>query len=177
MKSVFLITLLFVLALLIGCKYTEPETYLIPNGYKGKVNIIFNQKNGEKPVYESGRRIYKIPLNGILLTQFNDEHGLVNHKYFYVDSIGNKKPLEIFEYSYNKDGTIKWLIADSTLIGIFGDGTAGVYGNSKFKFQEFVVCNYANLDVYNNESANNKFLRKLQSILNSDFQPDTLILK
>ena len=72
---------------LTGCyNHPEPETYLIPKGFTGRVNVIFNQKNGAAIKYENGRRIYEIPSNGILLTQIKDEYGIINHQYYYVDS-------------------------------------------------------------------------------------------
>jgi len=51
----------------------ERETYLIPEGYKGTVLVIFNQPDGEKPEYENSRRIYRIPATGVLFTQLKDE--------------------------------------------------------------------------------------------------------
>ena len=122
------------------------ETYFIPKGFKGRVNLIFNQIKGEPPKYENGRRIYQIPANGILLTQFKDEYGIVDHQYYYIDGSGNKNPLQIFKYEYNKDGTTKWVIKDKYETGIFLDGTTGEYGKSNIKYQEFIVSDYAILD-------------------------------
>ncbi|MDP4255061.1 MAG: hypothetical protein Q8938_13715, partial [Bacteroidota bacterium] len=48
---------------------SEPETYLIPKGFQGRATIIFNQKLGVPSKYENGRRVYEMPLNGILLSQ------------------------------------------------------------------------------------------------------------
>jgi hypothetical protein len=166
-----LITIYFsAIVTILSCNYPEPESYLIPYKYVGKVNVIFNQKLGNPPLYENGRRLYKIPSNGILLTGFKDEEGFVDHKYYYVDTNGNKKPLKIFRYDYNKDGTVKWIINDSNEIGIFGDGTNGVYGNSKYRYQEFKVSSFRFLDSIND----NVFFKKVQFYLNDNFSPDTI---
>ena len=154
-----------------GCKHPEAETYLIPDGFKGTINIIFNQSKGNLPRYENGRRIYEIPANGILLTQFKDEYGIVDHKYFYVARNGNRIPLKIFKYEYNKDGTIKWLITNRHEVGIFFDGTTGTYGNRDAKYQEFRVADYFGLDSI--ESPNN-FMKRVGKALEIDFRPDTL---
>ena len=88
-----------------SCQRAEPETYLIPSEFKGKVQIIFNQnaipvkyKNeygrdtiytpqlGNPIKYESGRRVYEIPSNGILLTQFKNNDGFIDRKYFLIYS-------------------------------------------------------------------------------------------
>jgi hypothetical protein len=151
-----------------SCKVAEPETYLIPNGFTGVVNVIFNQVNGENILYENGRRIYKIPANGILLTKFETQEGMYNHKYYYYDSKRNKKtPLPIFNFDYNKDGTVKWLVKDSSEVGIFNDGTNGVYGGNMFRFQAFDVSDMKSLDGI--ESTQNNFLKKVKLILNADF--------
>src|ERR1022692_1020863 len=79
-----------------SCQTTESEDYLIPNGFSGRVTIIFNQKDGIPVKYGGGKRIYEIPASGILLTEFNDEYGWVNRHYYYMDSTGKKTSLEIF---------------------------------------------------------------------------------
>ncbi|HYM92580.1 MAG TPA: hypothetical protein VET23_00435 [Chitinophagaceae bacterium] len=146
-----LINLIFVMQLLSSCHQNpEPETYLIPQGFTGRVNVIFNRKDGAPPKYEDGRRIYEIPSNGILLTQFKDEYGFVDHRYYYVDSNGKRTILKIYQHDYNKDGTVKWKVKDPNEIGIFSDGTTGQYGNTgepkSVKWQEFFVSSYKGLD-------------------------------
>jgi hypothetical protein len=114
----FIVTLGF-----ISCRNPEPADFLIPKGYSGRVAVVFEQKNGEKTKYLDGRRIYEIPNGGILLTEFEAEDGFVDYRYFLVDGSGNKTMLPIYEYDYNKDGTVKYLVQDQEKIGIFGHGT------------------------------------------------------
>lgn len=146
----------------------EPEDYLIPKDFTGRVNIVFNQKNGIPAKYENGRRVYEIPDDGILLTQFKDEYGLVNRKYYYIDSSGKKTALEIYQYEYNKDGTTKWMIKNKNETGVFLDGTTGQYGNDgdsrTVKYQEFVVSNYSELDSFFTEEYKRKFDDKIEKI-------------
>lgn len=122
------------------------ETYLIPQGFKGRVNIVFNREDGVPPKYENGRRVYQIPANGILLTQFKDEYGFVDRLYYYVDSNGKRTPLPVYKQESNPDGTVKWIVTDSNEVGIFLDGTTGQYNNSSntksVKWQEFAVYSY-----------------------------------
>lgn len=145
------------LLVLSSCSQTaEPETYLIPQGFTGRVNIIFKRKDGAPPKYENNRRVYEIPPNGILLTQFKDEYGLVDHQYYYVDSNGKKTPLKIFNDSMpnvNRDVT-----------GIFLDGTTGQYGNlpNAVWWQEFVVSNYKSLDNFFTPEYKKQFEDKLK---------------
>jgi hypothetical protein len=160
-----------------GCKHPEAENYYIPEGFKGRVNIIFDQSKGESSIYENGRRVYQVPTNGILLTQFKDEYGIVDHQYYYVDGRGYKKPLPIFRYEYNKDGTTKWIIKDKYETGIFLDGTTGGYGSSNIKYQEFIVSNYATLDSFYLPKYKYGFTRQLQEVLQDDINVDTLTAK
>lgn len=133
-----LVLIFSLLQFVTACKQPEPETYLIPYGFKGKVNVIFNQSGGAAVKHENGRRVYEIPLNGILLTQFKDEEGIVNHEYYYADAAGKRTPLEIFSDKH-KDK------AAAEVTGVFRDGTIGVYGNStdpkSLSYQEFYVTN------------------------------------
>ena len=176
-KKLFYIMIIFTLVFLFGCNNPTPETYLIPSKFEGKVDIIFNQTNGSKPVHENGRRVYNIPTDGILLTQFKNEEGFINHAYYYVDSLGNRTPLEIFRYDHNKDGTVRWIIKDSSVVGVFNDGTVGSLGNSKYVFQEFVVCNFNEYNNINNKLNYDKVDKHLRQLLPDAFKVDTLIIK
>jgi hypothetical protein len=124
----------------------EPETYLIPQGFTGRVNILFNREDGVPRKYEDGRRVYQIPANGILLTQFRDEYGFVDRRYYYFDSSGKRTQLHIYKHDYYADGRVKWIVSDSNEIGIFLDGTTGQYSNSRntqfVKWQEFAVYSF-----------------------------------
>jgi hypothetical protein len=174
MKTLNLLWIIIIIEGAFGCKHPEPETYLIPDGFKGRVNVIFNQSKGTPPKYENGRRIYQVPTDGILLSQFKDEYGLIDHQYFYSNQNGSKMPLRIFQYEHNKDGTIKWIISDTSAVGIFLDGTTGSYGNENIKYQEFIVASYSNLNNFFRPIYQDDFEKKVQQILKTAFVPDTL---
>lgn len=85
-KTIFIIILSLIL---IGCsEYAEPETFLIPNDFKGVIVIVFNQEKGEDKEYENKRRIYRIPENGVLYTQFSPVKGILNEKFYYINKQG-----------------------------------------------------------------------------------------
>jgi hypothetical protein len=154
-----------------GCyNNPEPETYLIPKGFRGRVSIIFNQKDGAPIRYENGRRIYEIPSNGILLTQFKDEYGIINHEYYYVDSFGSRYGLPIYQDEHKNDGTITPVVKNMNEIGIFLDGTTGVYGNTddirSVKWQEFIVTNYTS---YNRLEPLDSFENRVKKIINYEY--------
>ena len=161
-----MLTLIWIFSLLqfmTACRQQpEPETYLIPTGFKGKVNIIFNQFNGAAVKYESGRRVYEIPNNGILLTQFEDEDGLINHQYYYIDSTGNRQTLKI---------DLEDNISNPSEVGIFRDGTLGVYGNSdnpkSLSYQEFYVTDTKDFESYFTQGYQQKFQEKIKELISA----------
>lgn len=82
---------LFLLLTIISCAQKAEHTIrLIPEGYKGAVLIIFSQKNGEPKEYEGKKRVYRIPENGVLRTQFEPNYGVQNHQFFYVNSSNSR---------------------------------------------------------------------------------------
>ena len=141
----------------------EPETYLLPKGFTGRVNIILNQKEGSPIKYEDKRRVYEIPADGILLTQFTINDGFIDRKYYYVDSVGNRTNVPIYKYVHNDDGTIKWQIKDSNEVGVFLDGTSGQYGNppNAVWWQMFMVSSYNNYDSFFTKQSKKEFEEKL----------------
>jgi len=92
MKIFYLLTLSFI----IGCaqKKADDTITLIPKGYTGPFVIILNQKNGEQKVYEDGKRLYKIPENGVLITKFEAEFGVQTNRYYYVDNSGIREEIK-----------------------------------------------------------------------------------
>ncbi len=85
----------------------EPETFLIPKHYKGEVRIIFNQNCGEKIEYEDKNRIYHIPNDGILLTQFEDEQGFINQKFYIVENGIRKEVPQLMVQDFNEEWTLE----------------------------------------------------------------------
>lgn len=76
-----------IMLILNSCQTAERDSFIIPEGYKGDVTIIFNQKKGSIRKYESRRIIYEIPNDGILITQFSADYGFTDSQYFYIDSL------------------------------------------------------------------------------------------
>jgi hypothetical protein len=60
---------------LISEEIGEDEVYILPKGFKGAVTIIMNREDGEEEKYENGKRVYEIPANGVLITQFGTNPG------------------------------------------------------------------------------------------------------
>lgn len=87
--------------------FAQPETFLIPEDFKGVVYVIYDERIGEPKEFEGLRRVYKIPETGVLFTKFKQTQGIHNRKFYYVDKKGARKELGIFDYrEYNESYTI-----------------------------------------------------------------------
>lgn len=53
----------------------DDEMFIVPKNYKGIVVILYNQKGGQPVKYKQGKRVYEIPRDGILRTQFTFNSG------------------------------------------------------------------------------------------------------
>ena len=84
------------------------DVFLIPEKFRGKITIQYNQKDGAEKEFEGlWWRIYKVPKNGILNTKFEIKGNSISYsgsKYFFVDNNGNRKEIKQFcEYCDKKD--------------------------------------------------------------------------
>ena len=146
----------------------EKETYLIPDGYKGIVLVIFNQPNGEKPEYEDCRRIYRIPQTGVLFTQLKDEQGIINQEYFYISPNGQRRKLGVLD---TRDFNEEWTTEKNPhepprdSLAVFNPGTMGTMGGSDDKnnkvFLQLSVGTYN--DMKNLHDFSNDYIDSLQN--------------
>lgn len=181
MKKIFIIPLL---QILVSCSQkAEPELYLIPSGYLGRVEILFNQngapikytndhgndtvyvpKIGRPTKYEGERRVYEIPSDGLLLSQFGSNDGFIDRKYFSVDSVGRRTPLKTIDLQGKKSDSAQFSFKKSSENLIFGDGTSGSYGNMKIPYQYFIVSTYNLLDSFNTKEYSRNFDKKVENV-------------
>ena len=150
--------------------FTTPEIFLIPKGYKGPVYVIFNQENGVKKEFEGHKRLYKIPTNGILFTQFKNEEGFMNQEYFYVDSLGKRHRLGVLDTrDFNEEWTTKRNPKEPPRdsLAVFNPGTMGTYGNSgasnSFIYSELLVGTYNNVRQF--EDFKPEYIDSLRKVL------------
>jgi hypothetical protein len=76
---------------------TKDETYLIPYGYHGKIDVYYNQPDGDPTAFEGDRLVFSMREDSTIRTQYkrnrnnnypNDTHPLV----YYIDT-NNKRTL------------------------------------------------------------------------------------
>lgn len=122
--------------------FATPATYLIPQGYRGNVMVVFNQKDGRDKEYEGQSRIYRIPATGVLFTKFKDEEGFINEQYFYINPAGQRTKLGVLDTrDFNEEWTLEKnpheLPRDS--LAIFDPGTMGTLGSSSDTSHEVFI--------------------------------------
>ena len=132
MKILFYSIITFMLT---ACSQGEREIILVPKNFKGYIIIVYEQKNGVPIKYEADKRVYKIPQNGILKTQFKSNEGLREFPEYYYGSIAPENKLYSFA-EINK-------VPIDTIVGFMG-ATGTVRKSSKsndyFEFSEFYIC-------------------------------------
>lgn len=98
--------------MLLNCNSGDKEVIVVPKNYKGYVVITYNQKNGVPAKCEDGKRIYEIPSNGILKTQFKGNYGARQFTEYYYEKIAlqNKFPSYV---EFDK-------IPPTTIVGLIG---------------------------------------------------------
>ena len=78
------------------------DIFIIPADFKGTIAVIYGQENGTEKKYENGKRLYLIPQNGILKTQFELKGETANFgEYYYQTEDGQRIRISSFPYYEN----------------------------------------------------------------------------
>jgi hypothetical protein len=85
------VKILLVFIALTSCNKGEHEIIIATPGFTGRVLIIYDQPNGADPVYSNGKRVYRIPANGILKTKMSPNPGWIGTPEFYYQKISHDK--------------------------------------------------------------------------------------
>lgn len=133
-----------------GCSQQPvAETYLIPAGFKGSVNVIYGRKDGVDPALEGDSYVYRIPDDGILLVNNPFDRRIHELKYFFLSPAGERKLIRLFETEISGDSAYIRQLRHSGEMLVFGSGTAGIYGNSNdqrsVRWREFIISDFNNL--------------------------------
>ena len=81
----------------------HPEVHLIPDGYAGYVTIAFMAADGAPGDFEGSARLYRIPADGMLITQSPPNHGLgPEREFFIVAPNGDRREVKISMASHDE---------------------------------------------------------------------------
>jgi len=143
-----LTTIIFLTCFLSSCGKKVKETFLVPDGFQGRINVIFNQPKAAAAPIEDGRRIYYIPADGILITSSKLETGFIDQEYFYIDKEGKRTKIAVQDLN-TKD------VPEKPAVVYYG--VTGVYGNSTdpnpLNFAESIIASKVTNDSIYSQTA------------------------
>ena len=101
-KMIYMLLALIVV-FLIFLVYMDKNTpkgsiYIIPEGYKGKLSIVYNQKDKPSLEEKDGYQVVKFPLNGLVKTSSYPRIGKQHDKYFYYTKDGKILPTKDIQF-------------------------------------------------------------------------------
>lgn len=144
----------------------EPETILLPQNFRGQLEIVFDEPCGKSIVYEKDRRIYHIPDNGILIINAKQMMGVIDRKFYFIGENGNKT--ELLEFHWSKFEEEKndwhWMFSDTKL----SKDLVGVFWAYTNRFS-FIISSYESLEEQNRETieeSRKAFSKNVQTELN-----------
>lgn len=136
-----------VLFLSFACRQKKiDEIYLIPRGFTGNIAVVFDVKQGEKEVLENGWRVYRIPEDGILITQASYNSTFHNEKYFFVD--GDER-VPITGVIYGDAQELQWFGLSDNDVFVRINGAVG--GANRPNYSLHYVGNRKGMDANTND--------------------------
>lgn len=132
MQIVVCLTPFIIMFLIFKINEPSQDTFLIPSNFRGTVYVYYDYPKGQPEEFEGSRRIYRIPTDGILFSQFKlkgNSISLSDAKYYLLDESGNRKELQHCSvHDQNIDTT--------TVQAIYGElGNSGEFGT----YQTFYI--------------------------------------
>ena len=93
------ITPILVFYLFIQINKSSEDIFIIQENFKGQIVVIYGQPDGAKKEFEKDKRLYRIPKDGILKTQFKLKGDVASFGEYYYQNDQNKRiKLETFPY-------------------------------------------------------------------------------
>ena len=133
-----------------------PETFLLPQNFKGYFYIVYNQTNGQDKMFEQNRRLYSIPTTGILFTKFKAdwgsikfENGIINQQFYFVDNIRMRVKIKVLDTGdFNNQATTypkKELYSRDSIAAFFISAGTISNGETTLTTDQYYIGTYNNL--------------------------------
>jgi hypothetical protein len=141
-------------------KTVGPELFLIPEEYRGKVNVIYKEHCGINLEKTEEGIVYEIPEDGILIITNEQKYGFIDHTYYLIDKSGNRTELPKMDVrDFNEEWTLEKNPNEPPRdkLGVFHWGGTGSMGKTidkngevtneddLYTFREFYVSTYNDL--------------------------------
>ncbi len=128
----------------------EPETFLIPDNYAGKIRIVYGEECGVNPLIENGRRVLQIPNSGLLIIKPKFKAGIIDHEYYFVDSNGNRT-IANRNNGYEDQSRGVQLSGSGSIGGAMPDGSSSSESPLAIHFTDFYVHSGSSNEFTNKE--------------------------
>lgn len=144
-----------------------PETFLIPENFRGQITLIYNEPCGQAIPKVDGRLIYKIPDNGVMILKNEFETGIIDQEYYFVDDNENKigKVPKLIQQDFNEDYSLEKNKNElpRNKIGLFllGTGRGSTSKNENYSFHIMAVNSWDSLRVQQNEVVSDNLIDSL----------------
>ncbi|MDQ3634749.1 MAG: DUF6843 domain-containing protein [Aridibacter sp.] len=141
----------------------QPETFLIPQNYRGEIQIIFDEQCGQELKYIDGRRIYEFSNDGLIITKASQTFGVVDREFYLINEYGNRTELPELHWSnFDKEKEDwHWIFSSNELskdmVGVFW-----AYHNSF----SFMISDYYSIKENFKEEKEKQFHKVADSLLN-----------
>lgn len=137
-----------------------PEVFLIPENYRGRVNIIYKKECGIDLEKNEDGLVYKIPKDGILILDKEQKYGFIEHSYYLIDDNGDRTELPKMDVrDFNEEWTLEKNPNEPPRdkLGVFHWGRTGSMGkmidengeisnqDDLYTYSEFYVSTYNDL--------------------------------
>jgi len=144
-SAIFLICLSYFLVLAGACRISSAPTemFVLSDGFKGGVVIVFDQPDGIIPEIKDGFVVYAIPDTGVLKVRSKATRKSAGTLYYYVrgDAL---VPVEYVDHWGQDRKSLENLTEDEKKDGVFvfNDGGIGTFnvGNRVISYRSFLVC-------------------------------------
>jgi hypothetical protein len=134
----------------------EPEIFLIPKNFRGKIAIYYNQNCGQPLQRDGVKRIFDVSQNIFFITSDSQTVGIINRKFYFVDENGNKSKIPEFHWTKFEDEKNDWHWFFSEF-----EITKNLVGFKEQKYstnyQSYVISDYQSLE---NESKETRELKE-----------------
>jgi hypothetical protein len=157
----FLPVLVFALmGLIIFLSFAKREIYLIPDNLEGEVIVVFDQPDGEPEKYLDKKRLYEIPDDGILYTQFKWNSGMHNREFHFQSNMKNDIDEVQKQYVFEAGKP------DSDVVSIMDKGSYFYSTADKkdyiFRATRFVISPRKYLDEYSVEAITDSIIKYIE---------------
>ena len=119
------------------------ETYLIPVEFSGAFRVVYGEQCGLNPPIKDGRRILRVPANGVLILQYPYKAGLIDNEYYRLDQLGIRtKAAVVFDIANGEKmpphGGVM-LTGSGVMSGAILVGAASASASQDIRFTDFAV--------------------------------------